>query len=98
MQRGERIVLTTPRSEAIRQPHKVDFVDGTHDFGDRALENFILQGRDTEGSRATIGFRNVPPPHRLRPVTFSVNALAEVGQLSVQTFLVTCDRLPVDTG
>src|SRR5438876_4264669 len=42
-ERIQRVVLTAPRTEAVREPEKVRFVDGVEHLGDGALDNLIFQ-------------------------------------------------------
>jgi hypothetical protein len=53
----------------VRETQEIDFVDGAQHLGHRSLDNLVLQGRYAEGPLATIRFRDVHPPDRLRVIT-----------------------------
>src|SRR5260370_18735913 len=76
MQRRERQVRVPLWPESVREAQKVDFVDGAQHLGHRTLDNLVLQGRYTERPLATVRFRDVHPPNRLRPITPRLRALA----------------------
>jgi hypothetical protein len=78
MQRPQRLMRTPARPESIGEAYEVDLVDGAQDFGDRALDNLVLQGRDTEWSLATVGFGDVHATHRLRLIASAMHSVAQV--------------------
>jgi hypothetical protein len=58
----------SPRSESIRETKEVDFVDGGQHFGNRPLDNLVLQYGNTYRSLSTVCFGYVYPLDRLRSV------------------------------
>ena len=86
-----------PWPEAIGEAKEVDLVDGTQHFGDRALNDLVLQGWHAEGALPAIGLRDVDSPNRLRPVAPGVDACAEVLEIGFQVPLVVRHRDPIDS-
>jgi len=62
-----------PRPEAVGEPEEVGLVDGAQHLGNRSLDDFVLQGRDTERALPAIGLRDVNASNRLRPVASGVD-------------------------
>ncbi len=59
---------TAPRPESVREPEKVDLVDGVQDRDDGALDQLVFQRRNAERPQPPVRLRDVRPPDRLRPV------------------------------
>jgi len=86
------LVLRPAWPEAVRETQKLLLVDGLQDHPRRLLDDLVLQRGDAERTRATITFRDVHPPHRLRMVATAVNAVLEVAQAGVQILAVLAPR------
>jgi hypothetical protein len=76
---------------------EVDFIDGAQHFGDRTLDDLVLQGRDAEWTAPAIGFRDVDTPYRLWPVAPGVDARTEIPEICLQALLVVRHRDPIDS-
>lgn len=96
MQCIKRHVRITTRPKAIGEPAKVGLADGTQHLGDRALDNLVLQRRHPEWPLPAIGFGNIDPPHRLRPVASGVDSFAEIAEVILQPLFVPRHCHPID--
>ena len=97
MQRRQSLVRVPPRPKAVGEPEEVDFVDGAQRLGDRALDDFVLQGRNTERTPPAVGFRDIDAPDRLWPVAPGVDPCAEIMEIGLQVLLVAGHRYPIDS-
>ncbi len=97
VQRRKRQVRAPRWPKPVRETQEIDFVDGAQHLGHRSLDNLVLQGRYAEGPLATVRFRDVHPPDRLRLITPRLHALAQVLQLLPQVPLVARHRFAVDS-
>src|SRR6185437_147162 len=78
--RVQRIVRRPARPEAVREALEFALVDGLQHHPHRLLDDLVLQRRDAERARATIAFRDVHAPHRLRVVAASMDPVLEIEQ------------------
>ena len=97
MKRVKRHVRIPPRPEAVGEPKEVGLIDGTQQFGDRTLDDLILQRRHAEWSLSAIGFRDIDATHRFCSVAPGVDACAEVLEICLPSLLVHLNRYPVDS-
>ena len=63
------MVGASARSKAIAEAEEIGFIDGAQHFGDRTLDNFVLQRKNAKRPAPAVGFRNVGAANRLRPVS-----------------------------
>lgn len=97
-QRIERIVLTTPRSETIREPEKVFLIDRI-EYGDhRALEDLVFQSGDPEWALLAARLRYEPAPDGQRPIRSTVNSVMQPVKVALQCCLVVLPRHAVYAG
>jgi len=88
---GERIqcVVRTPAGpESVREPQKLRLVDRLQNPPHRLLDALVFQRRDTERALASIAFRDVHAPDRLRVIAPTVDAVLQVVQALVETVAV----------
>ena len=96
VERVQRIVLAAPRPEPIREAEKVLLRRS------RSAPRPSLAGRSCppapsipERSLPTIGFRDVRPPHRLRPIRSSLQSMGQVVESFIQRLAVVLPRLSI---
>ena len=58
----QRIVLATPRTETVRKPKEVFFIDRIEYLHERALDDFVFQCHNSQRALPPVGFRDVLPP------------------------------------
>lgn len=66
-------MLTSTRSESVREPEEIDFVDFIEERHDRMLRDLVLQALDTDGALAAVRFGQKNPLRRLGTVRPRVN-------------------------
>ena len=94
-QRIQCIVRRPLRSEAVRNPQKLGLAARLQHHPHRLLDDLVLQRRDAEQSSASIAFRDVHPPYRLRVMAATVYAVLQVDQALVETLAVFVPSYPV---
>src|SRR5579863_9919908 len=94
VQRIQRLMLTAPWSETIREPPKVLLVNLIENFDHGVLDDFIFQRRDPERPLPTIRFRDVHSSRWLRSVSAAVNPAVQIGEPTIQPGLIL---LPSDS-
>src|SRR5208337_584735 len=72
VERIQRVMLASPRSEPVRESKKVRFVDGVQHLDRRALDDFVFQSRHSERSLPPVGLWYIHPTHRLRSIRSSL--------------------------
>ena len=92
--RIERMVLTAPWPEPIREPEEILLVDRVENSDHGTLEDFILQSGYTQRSLSAIRLRYEPPPNRLRPVAAAMDPAMQILKIGLQVCLVV---LPCQT-
>jgi hypothetical protein len=85
----------TPRPEPVGEADKVHLVYGVEHLDHGPLEDLVLQGRDAERALAPVGFRDVHPARRLRPVAPCVQPPVQVLKVGLQVLAVVCPRHPI---
>src|SRR6202162_4736516 len=70
----QRIVLTAPRSESIREAKKILLVDGLQNIHDCLLDDLVLQTKNAEWPLGAVRLRDVCPSGRGRPIAAPVYA------------------------
>ncbi len=61
------------------------------------LDNFVLQGRNAQGTLASIRFRDVGSLGRLRAIRPLMQPTVETGQLDLEVRLILVPRQAIDT-
>ena len=97
MERIQRIMLVSPRSESVREAEKIGFVNGVHHLDRGALDDLVFQRRHSERPLPPISLWDVHPANRLRPVRSSLQPAREVLEISLQSLAIVLPRLPVRT-
>src|SRR5205814_8877417 len=87
-QRIERIVWLAPGPEAVGEAANVLLVDGVEHLDHRPLDDLVLQRCDTERTLAPVGFRDVCPARRSRPVAPCVQPAVQVLEITLQVLAV----------
>src|SRR5439155_9737779 len=87
-ERIQRVVLTAPRTEAVREPEKVRFVDGVEHLGDGALDNLIFQRGNAERPLPPVRLRDVRSPNRLCSIRAPLQPLGEVAEIGLPCLAV----------
>jgi hypothetical protein len=88
----ERIVLTAPWPESVREPEEVFLVDRTEHHDHRALDDFVFQGSDPQRAQSTVLLQDEPSPDGQRPVAAAMNPCMQVLKVVLQPYLVVLPR------
>jgi site-specific DNA recombinase len=67
-QRIQCLMLASPRTEPIREPHEVLFIDLVEDRDHRVLNDLVLQGCYTQGALSSVRFGDIGSLGRLRSI------------------------------
>ncbi len=67
-ERVQRLVLTAPGTEPIREPHEVLFINLVQDHDHGVLNDLVLQGGNAQRTRPSIGLGDVGSLGRLRTI------------------------------
>src|SRR6267378_3756370 len=67
-ERIQRLMLASPRTEPVREPQEVLFIDLVEDRNHCVLDDLVLQGCDAQGSSSSIRFGDVGSLGRLRSI------------------------------
>jgi len=96
-QRVQCLVWTGPRSESIREPEKVLFVDRVQHLDRGTLDDLIFQRRNPEWTKLTrfARLRNVHPTHRSRSVRSPLQPMGEILEVCLEVLPVVLPRLAV---
>src|SRR5438552_16046596 len=95
VQRVQRMMLTSPWSETIREAEKIRFVDGVQHLDRRALDDLVFQRRDSERSLPPVGLGDIHPTHRFRSVRSSLQPFGKILEIHFQLLAVMPPRLPI---
>src|SRR6266481_5103053 len=95
VERIQRLMLASPRSEPVRKAEKIRFVDGVQHLDRSSLDDLVFQRRDSERSLPPVGLRYIHPTHRLRSVRPSLQPFGKVLKIPLQFLAVVPPRLPV---
>src|SRR5437763_13707982 len=68
VERVQRLMLASPRSEPVRKTEKIRFVDGVQHLDRGTLDDLVFQRRHSERSLPPVGARYIHPTHRLPSV------------------------------
>ena len=88
VQRIQRLMLTTPWSETIREPPKILFVYLIEDCDHGLLNNLVLQGRYPERPLPAVRFRDVHPSRWPRLISATVNPAVQIDESILQSGLI----------
>ena len=79
VQRIQRLMLTAPRPEAIRETPKILLINLVEDCDHGLLDNLVLQRRNPERPLSTIRFRDIHSSRWLRSISAAVNLAVQIG-------------------
>jgi hypothetical protein len=96
MDRVQRIMLATPRPEAIGKSDEVFLVNRLQHLYDGLLDDLVLQAPDTQRPLRSVRLRDVCPSGRAGAIAAPVYPLVQVFQLLVEVFPVGPPRHAVD--
>src|SRR6202795_449529 len=95
VERIQRVMLASPRSESIRKVEEIRFVDGVQHFDGRALDDFVFQHRNSERSFPPVVLVDIHPTHRLGSVRSSLQPMGEILEVILEGLAVVPPRLTV---
>src|SRR6266571_2591695 len=95
VERVQCVVLAAAWPKPVREAEKVGFVDGIQHLDRRALDQLVFQRRYSERPLPPVGFGDVHPTDRLRPVRPSFQPIGEVLKVRFQFLPVVPPRLAV---
>src|SRR5436305_10050818 len=86
VERIQRLMLASPRSEPVRKTEKIRFVDGVQHLDRGTLDDLVFQRRHSERSLPPVGLRYIHPTHRLRSVRSPLQPFGKVLEVPLQFF------------
>ena len=92
----QRHVGAASGAEPIREAQEVGLVDGIEHLHRRALDDFVLQHGNADGSLFAFCFGDIHPFDRLGPVRSTRQAVREVLKIALQFLPIGLPRLSVD--
>src|SRR5437667_12203282 len=95
VERVQRLMLTAPRSEPVREAEEIRFVCGVQHLDRCRLGDFVFQRCYSERSLPPVGLWYIHPTHRLRSVRSSLQPFGKVLEISFQFLAIVPPRLPV---
>src|ERR1700738_3000244 len=95
VQRVQRIMLATPRPEAIRKAFEVLFPDLVENCPYRSLYDFIFQRRDPQWSLPPIGFQDKDSPRWLRSICPAMHSTMKIDKSLFQVLSIFFPCHPV---
>ena len=98
VERIQRVMLASPRSESIRKVEEIRFVDSVQHFDGCALDDFVFQHRNSERSFPPVALADVRPTHRFRSVRSSLQPMGEILEVVLEGLAVVPPRLPIHPG
>src|SRR5207245_4052044 len=98
VERVQRTMLASPRSESVRKAQKILFVDSVQHLDGRALDEFVFQHRNSERSFPPVALVDVRPTHRLRSIRSSLQPMGEILEVVLESLAVVPPCLSVHTG
>ena len=96
--RIERMVLTAPRPEPIREPEEILLVDRVENPDDGTLEDLILQSGYSQRALPPVRLRNIPSPGGQRAICPSLNLVVQIRDLAIKVCLVGSPGHPIHAG
>src|SRR5256886_1130901 len=95
VERIQRLMLASPRSEPVRKAEKIRLVDGVQHLDRRTLDDLVFQRRYSERSLPPVGPWYIHPTHRLGSVRPAFQPFGEILEVLLQFLAVVPPRLPV---
>src|ERR1700741_2645255 len=95
VERVQRLMLTSPWSEPVREAEKIRFINGVQHLDRRTLDDLIFQRRYSERPLPPIGLGDIHPTHGFRSVRPSLQPFGKVLEIPLQFLAVVPPRLPV---
>ena len=96
VERIQRMMLATPRTEPVRKPKEIDFVDGIQHLNRGPLDHFVLQDGHAQGPFTTIGLGDERSSRRLRPVRSALQPRGKIVEILLQILAVMPPRHTID--
>src|SRR6202023_3718509 len=93
VERVQRVMLASPRSETVRKTEEIRFVDGVQHLDGRALDDLVFQRRNSERSFPPVALVDIRPTHRLRSIRSSLQPMGEVLEVVLEGLAVVPPRL-----
>jgi hypothetical protein len=90
-------VLAAPRPEPVREPDEVRLVNRVEHFHHRALDDFVLDRRDSQWPLPPIRFGDELPPRGLRAIRAVMNAPVQVYKAILKALPILFPRHPIDS-
>src|SRR6266567_498664 len=98
VQRIQRVMLASLRTEPVRKAEKVRFVNSVHHLDRSTLNDLVLQRGYSERPQPPIGLGDVHPTYRHGPVRSLLQPMGEVLEIGPKVLAVVPPRLPVHAG
>src|SRR5437588_10727541 len=95
VERIQRLMLASLRSEPVRKAEKIRLVDGVQHLDRGTLDDLVFQRRYSERSLPPVGLRYIHPTHRLGSVRPAFQPFGEILEVLLQFLAVVPPRLPV---
>src|SRR5437764_3315735 len=95
VERVQRLMLASPRSEPVRKAEKIRFIDGVQHLDRGALDDLVFQRRHSERSLPPVGLWYIHPTHRFGSVRPAFQPFGEILEVLLQFLAVVPPRLPV---
>jgi hypothetical protein len=97
-QRVQRLMLATPRTEAVRETEKVFLVYLIEDGDHGLLDDLVLQRRNPQRALPPIGLPDVYPSRSLGPVCAAMHPTMQANKAFLQIGLILLPLYAVDSG
>ena len=98
VERIQRVMLASPRSESVRKVEEIRFVDSVQHFDGCALDDFVFQHRNSERSLPPVVLVDIRPTHRFRSVRSSLQPMGKILEIVLEGLAVVPPRLSIHTG
>src|SRR5437899_4093406 len=98
LERIQRTMLASPRSESVRKAEKIGFVDSVQHLDSRALDDLVFQHRNSERSFPPVPLVDVRPTHRLRSIRSALQPMGEILEVVLESLAVLPPCLSVHPG
>ncbi len=98
VERIQRVMLASPRSESVRKVEEIRFVDSVQHFDGCALDDFVFQHRNSERSLPPVVLVDIRPTHRFRSVRSSLQPMGKILEIVLEGLAVVPPRLSIHPG
>src|ERR1700686_981601 len=83
----QRIVLTAPRSESIREAEKILLADGLQNVHDRLLDVFVFTAKKAEWPLRAVSLPDIWPSGRASPIAAPMHSICAGLSVSLREIL-----------